>query len=138
MAKFVMKDPVIVLAGSTVTASCASATISLESDDVETTSFGTDGWRTRIGGLKGGSVDFEFHQDFASGGIDSLLFPLLGGTASVSIRPAGTAAISSTAPAYTFDALIAQYNPMDSAVGDLATVSVSFPITGAVTRATAA
>lgn len=138
MAKFVMKDPVVVVGGSTVTASCASATISLEADDVETTSFGTDGWRTRIGGLKGGSVDFEFHQDFASGGIDSLLFPLLGGTAAITIRPGGTAVVSSTNPEYRFDALIAQYNPMDSAVGDLATVSVSFPITGAVTRATAA
>lgn len=138
MAKFVMKDPIVVVGGSTVTASCASATISLESDDVETTSFGTDGWRTRIGGLKGGSVDFEFHQDFGSGGIDSLLWPLLGGTAAVSIRPGGTAAIAATNPEYRFDALISQYNPMDSAVGDLATVSVSFPITGAVTRATAA
>lgn len=137
MAKFVMKDPVVVVGGSTVTASCASATISLESDDVETTSFGTDGWRTRIGGLKGGSVDFEFHQDFGSGGIDSLLWPLLGGTAAISIRPGGTAAIAATNPEYQFDVLVAQYNPMDSAVGDLATVSVSFPITGAVTRATA-
>jgi hypothetical protein len=137
MAKFVMKDPVVVVGGSTVTASCASATISLESDDVETSSFGTDGWRTRIGGLKGGSVDFEFHQDFASGGIDSLLWPLLGGTAAVSIRPGGTSVPSATNPEYRFDALISQYNPIDSAVGDLATVSVSFPITGAVTRATA-
>ena len=138
MAKFVVKDPIVVVGGSTVTASCASATISLEADDVETTSFGTDGWRTRIGGLKGGSVDFEFHQDFGAGGIDALLWPLLGGTAAVSIRPAGTAAISATSPAYNFDALVASYSPMDSAVGDLATVSVSFPITGAVTRATAA
>ena len=133
-----MKDPIVVVGGSTVTASCASATISLESDDVETTSFGTDGWRTRIGGLKGGSVDFEFHQDFGSGGIDSLLWPLLGGTAAVSIRPGGTAAVGTTNPEYQFDVLVAQYSPMDSAVGDLATVSVSVPITGAVTRATAA
>jgi len=138
MAKFVVKDPIVVIGGSTVTASCASATISLEADDVETTSFGTDGWRTRIGGLKGGSVDFEFHQDFGTGGIDGLLWPLLGGTAAVSIRPGGTAAIGTTNPEYRMDVLVAQYNPMDSAVGDLATVSVSFPITGAVTRATAA
>mgnify|MGYP007090096207 CR=1 FL=1 len=138
MAKFVVKDPIVVVGGSTVTASCASATISLEADDVETTSFGTDGWRTRIGGLRGGTVDFEFHQDFGAGGIDALLWPLLGGTAAVSIRPGGTAAIGTTNPEYRMDVLVAQYSPMDSAVGDLATVSVSFPITGAVTRATAA
>jgi len=136
MAKFVVKDPVIIVGGSTVTASCASATISLEADDVETTAFGSD-WRTRVGGLKGGTVDFEFHQDFGAGGVDALLYPLLGGTAAVSIKPGGTAATSATNPAYTFDVLVAQYSPMDSAVGDLATVSVSFPVTGPVTRATA-
>ena len=137
MAKFVVKDPVIVVGGSTVSASTASATIALEADDVETTSFGTDGWRTRIGGLKGGSVDFEFHQDFGAGGVDALLFPLLGGTTTVSIVPGGTAAVGTANPSYSFDVLVASYSPMDSAVGDLATVSVSFPITGAVTRATA-
>jgi hypothetical protein len=137
MAKFVVKDPVVVVGGSTVTASCASASISIEADDIETTSFGTDGWKTHIGGLKGGSVDFEFHQDFGSGGIDSLLWPLLGGTAAVSIRPGGTAAVGTTNPEYQFDVMVSQYSPISSAVGDLATVSVSFPITGAVTRATA-
>lgn len=137
MAKFVVTDPVIVFAGSTVTASCASVTISLEADDVETTAFGGSGWRTRIGGLKSGSVDFEFHQDFAAGSIDSLLFPNLGGTVAVKVRPGGTAAIGTTNPEYQFDVLVAQYSPIDSAVGDLATVSVSLPITGVVTRATA-
>ena len=138
MAKFVVTDPVIVFAGSTVTSSCASVTISLEADDVETTAFGGSGWRTRIGGLKSGSVDFEFHQDFAAGSIDSLLFPNLGGTVAVKVRPGGTAAIGTTNPEYQFDVLVAQYSPIDSAVGDLATVSVSLPITGVVTRATAA
>lgn len=138
MAKFVMKDPVVVIGASTVSASCASATISLEADDVETTSFGDAGFRTRIGGLKGGSVDFEFHQDFGAGGIDGILFPLLGGTVAIKIRPGGTSVVGTTNPEYRFDALVTTYSPMDSAVGDLATTSVSFPITGAVTRATAA
>jgi hypothetical protein len=138
MAKFVVTEPVIVFAGSTVTSSCASVTISVEADDIETTAFGGSGWRTRIGGLKSGSVDFEFHQDFAAGSVDSLFWPNLGGTVQVKVRPGGTAAIGTTNPEYQFDVLVAQYNPIDSAVGDLATVSVSLPITGVVTRATAA
>ena len=138
MAKFVVTEPVIVFAGSTVTSSCASVTISVEADDVETTAFGGSGWRTRIGGLKSGSVDFEFHQDFAAGSIDALFWPNLGGTVAVKVRPQGTAAIGTTNPEYQFDVLVAQYSPIDSAVGDLATVSVSLPITGVVTRATAA
>lgn len=137
MAKTVLLDPVIVFAGSTVTTSCASVTISVEADDVETTAFGGSGFRTRVGGLKSGTVDFEFHQDYASGSIDSLIFPLLGGTAAVSVRPGGTAIASSSNPQFNFDVLVTSYSPVDGAVGDLNTTSVSFPITGVITRATA-
>jgi hypothetical protein len=137
MAKYVLTDPVIVFAGSTITSSCASVTISVSADDVETTAFGTSGYRTRVGGLKSGTVDFELHQDFAAGSIDSLFFPNLGGTVAVAVRPGGTAAPSSTSPEYRFDVLVTEYTPIAGAVGDLATVSVSLPITGAVTRATA-
>jgi len=136
VAKFVVTEPVIVFAGSTVTQSCASVTINIEADDVETTSFGSGGWRTRVGGLKSGTVDFEFHQDMASGAIDELVYTNLGGTAAVKVRPGGTAAIGSSNPEYQFDVLVQQANPIDSAVGDLATISLSFPITGEVTRAT--
>jgi hypothetical protein len=138
MAKFVVTDPVIVLNSGTVTTSAASITISVEADDIETTAFGSSsGFRTRIGGLKQGNVDIEFHQDMASGAIDSVVYALLGSTAAVKVRPGGTAAIGTSNPEYQFDVLVTQWNPIDSAVGDLATVSVSWPITGAVTRATA-
>jgi hypothetical protein len=125
------------LAGSTVTNSCASVTITLEVDDVETTAFGSNSWRTRIGGLKQGTVDFKFHQDFAVGSIDSLLNTNFGGTCAVKVRPGGSAVIGSANPEYQFDVLVVQNIPIDSSVGDLATLSVSFPITGAVTRAVA-
>ncbi len=136
MAKFVVIDPVIVFNGSTVSSSCASVTVNIEADDVETTAFGST-FRTRIGGLKSGTVDFEFHQDMASGAIDELIFTQLGSVVPIRVRPGGTAAISTSNAQYEFDALVAQANPIDSAVGDLATISVSFPITGTVTRKTA-
>ena len=139
MAKYVLTEPVIVFAGSTITSSCAAVTINLSADDVETTAFGaTGGYRTRIGGLKSGTVDFEMHQDFGASGIDSLFFPNLGGTVAVSVRPGGTAAVSATNPSYSFDVLVTEYSPVDGAVGDLATTSVSLPITGPVTRGTGA
>jgi hypothetical protein len=80
----------------------------------------------------------ELHQDFALASIDSTFFTNLGGTAAVAIRPAGTAAAGSASPSYEFSVLVSEYSPIDSAVGDLATFSVSFPITGAVTRGTGA
>jgi hypothetical protein len=83
MAKFVVQNPVVTLAGGTVSANVAQITLSVESDDVETTSFGSGGFRERIGGLKGGSVSLDLHQDFAAGAIDSIIWPLIGGTAAV-------------------------------------------------------
>lgn len=134
MAKYVVKDPVVVFAGGTISGNVAQATISLESDDIEVTNFAGNGWRERIGGLKSGTFSMELHQDFAAGSIDSTFFNNLGGTVAVSVRPGGTAAIGSANPAYEFSVAVLEYSPMDSAVGDLATFSVSLPITGEVTR----
>jgi hypothetical protein len=137
MAKFVVQNPVVTLAGGTVSANVAQITLSVESDDVETTSFGSGGFRERIGGLKGGSVSLDFHQDFAAGAIDSIIWPLIGGTAAVTFR-AGTAAAGTANPEYSATVLVTEYSPIDSAVGDLATFSVTWPTTGAITRGTGA
>jgi hypothetical protein len=138
MAKFVVKDPVVVLNGGTVSANVAQATIALEADDVETTNFAGNGWRERIGGLKAASISLDFHQDFGTGGIDSVIFPLLGGTASVDIIPTAGTSVSATNPRFSCTAAILEYSPLDSAVGDLATFSVTWPVTGEVTRGTSA
>jgi hypothetical protein len=135
MAKIVIKDPVITLAGGTVSANVAQVAIALEADDVETTNFSGAGWRERIGGLKSGTVSLDFHNDFGSGGIDSVIYPLLGGTAAVTVRPGGTAAVGTANPEYRFNVLVTEYS-VEGAVGDLATFSVTWPITGEVTRAT--
>jgi hypothetical protein len=140
MAKYVVTNPVIVINGGTVSASAASCTVSIEADDVETTNFGSAaaGFRERIGGLKSGTFDVEWHQDLAAGGIDDTVYALVGGTAAVKVRPGGTAAIGSANPEYEFNVLVTGWNPIDSAVGDLATVSTSWPVTGAIVRKTSA
>ena len=46
--------------------------------------------------------------------------------------------VTATNPQYEFNALVTQYTPYSGAVGDLATLSVTWPVDGAVTRATAA
>jgi hypothetical protein len=135
MAKIVIQNPVITLAGGTVSANVAQVAIALEADDVETTNFAGGGFRERIGGLKSGTVSLDFHNDFAAGGIDSVIYPLLGGTAAVTVRPGGTAAVGTANPEYRFSVLVTEYS-VEGAVGDLATFSVSWPITGEVIRAT--
>jgi hypothetical protein len=136
MPKFFAQDYKITVGTANLSTSLASVTLDITSDEVETTAFGST-YRSRIGGLRDGSVTLDFHQDFAAGAIDALLFPLLGSTVAVKISPLSTA-VSATNPEYRFDALVTQYQPFAGAVGDLATLSVTWPQTGGVTRGTSA
>jgi len=135
VAKFVATDYNITINGTPFSTSLAAVTLDIVAEEQETTSFGST-FRTRIGGLKDATVSLDFHQDFAAASVDATLFPLLGTNATVVIKPtSGT--VSATNPTYTFEALCTQYQPFASSVGDLATLSVSWPVSGPVTRATA-
>ena len=138
MAKQVLTSPTVVFAGGTISANVAQVTIAFEADDVEVTNFASGGYRERIGGLKAGTFSMELHQDYALGSIDSTFFTNLGGTVAVAVKPQnGTAAPGTANPEYRFNVLVTEYSSVDSAVGDLSTFSVSYPITGAVVRGTA-
>jgi hypothetical protein len=107
----------------------AAVTLDITADEVETTAFGT-GWRQRVGGLKDGSITIDFHQDFAttgSGAVDQTIWNQFGSLATVVITPtSGT--VSATNPSYTGVYLVSQSQPFASTVGDLATMSVTWPL----------
>ena len=135
MAKFYAQDYKITVGTVNLSTLVNSVTLDITTDEVETTAFGST-YRTRIGGLKDASVSLDFMQDFAAGAVDSLLFPLMGSTVAVKIAPtSGT--VTATNPEYRFTALVTQYQPFAGAVGDLATLSVTWPVSGEVERGTA-
>jgi hypothetical protein len=135
LAKFYAQDYKVTIGTTVISDDIASVTLDITTDEVETTAFGSS-YRTRIGGLKDASVSFDFHQDFGAGAVDSLLFPLMGSTVAVKIAPtSGT--VTATNPEYRFSALVTQYQPFAGAVGDLATLSVTWPVSGEVVRGTA-
>jgi hypothetical protein len=135
MAKFFARDYKVTVGTTVLSDSIASVTLDITTDEVETTAFGAT-YRTRIGGLKDASVSLDFHQDFGAGSVDALLFPLMGSTVAVKIAPtSGT--VTATNPEYRFDALVTQYQPFAGAVGDLATLSITWPVSGEVLRGTA-
>lgn len=135
MAKFVATDYTIEIGGVDFSTSIAAATLDISTDEQETTAFGAD-YRTRIAGLKDASISLDFHQDFGADSVDATLFPLLGTSVAWSITPT-SAAISATNPAYSGNAIVTAYSPFSNSVGDLATLSVTWPVSGAVTRAVA-
>ena len=133
MAKLVLKDAVVIVAGTTITDNVAAVTINSEAAEVVTTSFGSGGAVTRASGLIDNSVTFSIHNDYPS--IDALFLPLVGSTAvPVVVKPAGTAAATTATPHYEFNALITNWTPVNGAVGELNTADVTFPISGAITK----
>jgi len=134
MAKFVSNDYKITINGTDFSQSIAQVNLEISSDDVETTAFGST-FRTRIGGLKDGTLQLDFMQDFAASSVDQTLSGLINSFATVVMTPtSGT--VSATNPSYTALCLVNQYTPFASSVGDLATLSVSWPTSGTVTRGT--
>ena len=111
-----------------------SASLEIAYDDVETTSFG-DAVRTRIGGLGDGTLNMTFNQDYASSEVDATLNGLVGTSTAFVLKPT-SAAVSATNPSYAGNCIVTSYTPIAAEVGTLATLSVSWPVTGAITRAT--
>ena len=133
MSKLVLTNSNVTLGGTDVSAYVASITLSISVNEVETTSFGT-GAVTRVGGLQDNSVTLDMHQDFSA--IEGLVYPLIGYTTSLVIKPNGTA-VGTANPSYTMTPLVTEWTPVNGAVGELATASITWPISGTVTKAVA-
>jgi len=137
LAVYAATDHKITVNGTNFSGVLQSASLDLSADELETTAFG-GGWRTRVAGLKTGSVTLNFFQDFGASGVDSVINPLFNGGsyATVVITPTSSS-VSATNPAYTAVCLVSQYQPYSASVGDIATLSVTWPTSGTVSRATA-
>lgn len=109
--------------------------ISLEAAELDTTDFASGGWKEVIAGLASGNVRITFNNDFASTTVDDRLFALFRTVTGIAIRPT-SAAVGATNPSYEFDALVNSFQPVAGNVGDLAGQQLTWPISGAVTRAT--
>jgi hypothetical protein len=134
MAKLVLTNANITFNGTDISSNVASVTLSTSAAEVATTAFGSTAI-TRVSGLIDNSVTFSIHNDYNA--IDGLFFPLVGSTAvTCVVKPNGTA-VGTTNPSYTFSVLVTEWSPVNGAVGELNTADVTFPISGAITKALA-
>ena len=135
MAKMVLTDAKVTINSINLSTWIASVTLTTDVAEVTTTAFG-DTAVSRVGGLKDNSIQLEFHQDFATSAVEATIYSLIGSTTTIVVQPT-SGAVSATNPSYTMTALISSWSPVAGAVGDLATVSVTWQISGAITKATA-
>jgi len=134
MARLVLTNASVVFGSTDLSTYISSITLNSTYDIVETTAFGNTA-KTRVAGLADNSVTFEFHQDYATSAVEQTIYPLLGTAVSVVAKPvAGTT--TAVNPQYAFSALVSEWTPLNGSVGELATASVTWPISGAITKTT--
>jgi len=115
-----------------ISAYCKSATLTIDVNQLDTTDFASGGWTEMIGGLKSGTLSLEIMDDVADDQIDEDFYAILGTVVPFTVK-LNNAAISASNPEYEGSVLITSHS-IGGAVGDLATKSYSFPITGAIVR----
>ena len=137
MAKTVLTNPYISIAGTDLSAYVSKVTLQTTYDVLETTTFGATA-KSRVAGLADNSVSLDFIQDFANSAVEQTLNPtgssLVGTSVAVIINPL-TSSTTATNPKFTFNALVTDWTPVNGSVGALSTISVSWPISGAITKA---
>ena len=134
MSTFMLSNASITINSVDLSSYVTSITLSQSADNLEDTAMG-DTSRSYIGGLTSGTVDIEFNADFAASKTEATVFPLVGTSTAVVIKPVA-ASVSATNPSYTFNAIVTEWDTLNGSVGEIATHSVSWPITGAITKAT--
>lgn len=139
MPRLVLTNAYVLFASNDISQYVTSIGLSTSVDVIETTGLGSSA-RTRVGGLFDNSLTLELNQDFADNALEelingtSLATTTVGTTVAMEIRPVN-GAVSANNPKFTFNALIAEWQPLSAAVGELTTVSVTWPISGAITKA---
>lgn len=134
MAKLVLTNPSIVIGSTDLSNYVTSVTLDTKYDIVETTAFG-DTAKKRVAGLADNSIALEFQQDFGSSAVEATVYPLLGTAVTVTIKPVAST-VTTTNPSYAVSALVSEWQPLKGGIGQLATASVTWPVSGAITKAT--
>jgi hypothetical protein len=128
MARIVLTNVAVTFGTTDISSYVTSVTLGTTLDVVETTAFGNTA-RTRVAGLADNSVSLEFNQDYATSALESTIYPTIGTAVSMTVRP-----VAGSSPAYSFSALVSEWTPLNGAVGELATASVTWPISGVITK----
>lgn len=109
-------------------------TVDLATEDA--TTMGSD-WTVLVGGVLSGSVSLEFVDDMDNGAVDDLIWALTIARTAVAleIRP-DSAAVGTNNPKFTGN-ILPTGTSVGGAHGSLAMKSVTWPVTGTLTRAEA-
>ena len=112
----------------------SAVTINRSFDELEITSMGDSGHKY-VKGLEASSVTIDFFNDSATSKTLQTLNSTWGTSVTVVIKQT-TEAVGATNPSYTMTCLINNITPVNGAVGDLSTQSVTWNVNGTIVVAT--
>lgn len=124
-----------------LSAFCTSVTLSFAAALQDATNFASGGFTGNVIGLKSGTVQLNFNQDYVvTTGLDFLINSTLGGVGNstgfyLDIKPTSSARGTSN-PSYVCHILMSEYPPIVGNVGDKAAVGVSWVTNFAFARLT--
>jgi hypothetical protein len=125
MAKIVLTDASITINSIDLSDNANSVTVNYEVDSIEVTAFGDSG-HNFTGGLRNLSVEVALMQDYAAANVEATIYPLVGTTTTLVIKPTSGVA-SATNPQYTITgAFLASHTPVAGAVGELSMTTLTF------------
>ncbi len=113
----------------------SSVTINRSFDELEVTAMGDSGHKF-VKGLEASSITIDFFNDEATAKTLQTLQSVWGTSTTVTVKQT-SATVSATNPLYTMSCLVNNTTPINGAVGDLSTQSVTWNVNGTIAVTTA-
>lgn len=137
MASFVLKKAYILLNSIAQSAYIKTISFPLDSAAVDNTCMGDDDLNFLVG-MKSATFSITFAADNADGDLSEDLWDIYYAAVAVPFEIKANGAVTSvTNPEYTGNCIMTSFPLVDGSVGDAATHSCTFQVTGAVARSEA-
>ena len=130
MAVYLANTGVLTVNAVDLSTLVSNVTINRAFDELEITALG-DGGHKYVKGLESSSISIDFYNDSATAKTLSTLNSTWGQNVVVTFKQTD-AAVSATNPLYTMTCLINNTTPVNGAVGDLSTQSVTWNVSGTI------
>lgn len=108
----------------------SAVTINRSFDELEVTAMGDSGHKF-VKGLEASSITIDFFNDEATSKTLQTLQTVWGTSTTVTVKQTSSA-VSATNPLYTMSCLVNNTTPINGAVGDISTQSVTWTVNGTI------
>lgn len=136
MAVYLSNGVVLTVNAVDLSSLVSSVTINRSFDELEVTAMG-DGGHRYVKGLEASSITIDFFNDPETSKTLQTLNSRWGQNTTVTVKQTN-AATSATNPLYTMSCLVNNITPINGAVGDLSTQSVTWNVNGEIAVTTSA